>query len=134
MSPGQQHIDHSAAADLLRALDLAVFERRADGTFASVGVLPGWFTELRPDWLAGEAIPLTEAFLFLEVFLPDCEEAWASGSSAPVQSDVWAESGPSGEDRPLQAVAVRAGGRPFLLLYTAGGAFHERTLALQRAH
>jgi hypothetical protein len=52
------------------ALGIAVFERRADGSFA--------LREPAPEWLAEFDYPnaggFTESFPFLEVFLPDAEE------------------------------------------------------------
>jgi signal transduction histidine kinase/CheY-like chemotaxis protein/HPt (histidine-containing phosphotransfer) domain-containing protein len=135
VSPGSSKpIDEFAAANLLTALDLAVFEWQGDGTFTVGGPLPQWFHGIYPNEPAEGAINLIELFAFLEVFLPECEEVWTSDTLARAQSDIWTERDQSGRDLHLQAVAVRAGGRPILVLESPSGAYHERSIALQRAH
>ncbi len=57
-----------------------------------------------------------------------------SAAPARAQSDVWTERDRDGRDHHLQAVAVRAAGRPLLVLDSPAGAYHERSVALQRAH
>ena len=59
-----------------------MFERRGEGSFQLLGPAP--------DWLPAGS--LTEAFPFLEVFLPDAEEFWASpGDRTALHSDLWTQ-------------------------------------------
>ena len=68
--------------NLLAALGYAVFERVGEGSFQLSGPAP--------DWLPGG--PLVEVFPFLEVFLPDAEEFWASpGGRSALYSDWWTQ-------------------------------------------
>lgn len=90
--------------DVFASLDVAVFERRADGLFEPVG--------RRPEWLPIFEIPfdLSEAFPLLELFLSECEGQWKG------QSDVWTETDTRGGERYLQAVAIPVDGRRFIAL------------------
>jgi signal transduction histidine kinase/DNA-binding response OmpR family regulator len=86
-------------ADLPAALDLAAFEQVADSVFRPIGRLPAW---LRLESTA--SFDLAEEFPILEIFLPDCEPAWAGGK--PLESDIWTEPDGHGGELYLQAVAT----------------------------
>jgi signal transduction histidine kinase/DNA-binding response OmpR family regulator len=90
--------------DLFSALDLAVFERRADGLFDPLGCLPQW---LRAP--AGP-IDLCDRFPLLELFISECEAEWNR------QSDVWTEADPGGGELYLQAVAATHENRRLIAL------------------
>jgi len=120
------------ASGILAALNLAIFERRHDGLFRVVGPLPGWFEHLMPENGDAAALDLADNFPFLETFFAEC--ATAPAGSTSVQSDIWTERDRSGEDRHMQAVALTGEGRFLLILESPAGAYHERSLALQRAH
>ena len=66
-----------------------------------------------PDWLPAGALP--DAFPFLEVFLPDAEEFWASpGDRSALYSDLWTQN-----ELHFCAIAI-AGEQKFLLIECAG--------------
>jgi signal transduction histidine kinase/DNA-binding NarL/FixJ family response regulator len=94
--------------DLFAPCGLAVFEQRDDGLFRPVSTLPEWLA------VGPGPVDLAELFPFLEIFLPDCEDAWQSG--IPARSDIWTEQDPRGGEIYLQAVAARAGERRYIAL------------------
>jgi len=90
--------------DLFSALDLAVFERRADGLFDPLGRMP--------QWLRASTCPmdLCDRFPLLELFISECETEWNR------QSDVWTETDPRGGELYLQAVAATHENRRLIAL------------------
>ena len=120
------------ASGILAALNLAIFERKRDGLFRVAGPLPDWFEHLMPEEADPAALDLADIFPFLETFFAEC--AAAPPGSTSVQSDIWTERDRAGEDRHMQAVALTGEGRFILILESPAGAYHERSLALQRAH
>jgi signal transduction histidine kinase/CheY-like chemotaxis protein len=117
-------VNTSAQLDLLAALGYAVFERTGEGSLRLLGQAP--------DWLP--ASPVTEAFPFLEAFLPDAEEFWAGpGERSTLQSDLWTQAGAGGRELHFCAVAV-AGDRKLLLVECAEQRFHETQGLVQYAH
>ncbi len=105
--------------NLLAALGYAVFERAADASFQLVGSAP--------DWLPAGC--LTDAFLFLEVFLPDAEEFWANpGDRSTLYSDLWTQN-----DLHFCAIAVAAEQR-LLLIECAERRFQQTQSFVQYAH
>jgi signal transduction histidine kinase/CheY-like chemotaxis protein len=110
------------APDLLAALGYAVFEQTG-GSFQLLGP--------PPDWLPAGS--LTEAFPFLEVFLPDAEEFWELPGNRPaLQSDLWTQK-TEGKDLHFCANAI-AGARRFLLVECVGLRFQQIQSFVQYAH
>jgi signal transduction histidine kinase len=109
--------------DLLAALGYAVFEQ-IGGSFQLLGPSPEWL-------LPGS---LTEAFPFLEVFLPDAEEFWKSpGDRSALHSDLWAQAGAGGSELHFCAHAL-AGDRKLLLVECAEQRFQQLQGSVQYAH
>lgn len=105
--------------NLLSALGYAVFECAGVGSFRLLGTAP--------DWLP--AGPIEEAFPFLEIFLPDAEEFWASPGARPaLYSDLWAQ-----DELHFCAIAV-AGEQDFLLIQCAEQRFLQTQRFVQYAH
>jgi len=108
----------------LAALGYAVFERGPDGSLQLSGAAP--------DWLPSGC--LTEAFPFLEIFLPDAEEFWASPGDRPaLYSDLWTQNVAGGTELHLCAIAV-AGEQQFLLIECAEQRFLQTRGFVQYAH
>jgi signal transduction histidine kinase len=114
--------------EVLSALDLAVFERRDDGTLVLAAEPPPWLSELG---IGGNSDPL-EAFPFLEAFLVDAESVRQS-SGRRLDSDVWVQNGPRGTEYALQASAVLVLNRRLIVVRLLGAEFERRRLTLQSA-
>jgi signal transduction histidine kinase/HPt (histidine-containing phosphotransfer) domain-containing protein len=105
--------------NVLAALGYAVFERTDDASFR--------LREPAPDWLPPG--PLQEVFPFLEVFLGDAEEFWASpGRRQALYSDLWTQN-----DLHFCAIAV-AVEQKLLLIECAEQKFRETQSFVQYAH
>jgi signal transduction histidine kinase/CheY-like chemotaxis protein len=114
----------SGQLDLLAALGYAVFERIGPASFQLL--------EPSPDWLPPGS--LTEAFPFLEVFLPDAEEFWTNPGDRPaLHSDFWTQTAPNGNELHFCAIAA-SGERLFLLIECSEQRFQQALSFVQYAH
>jgi signal transduction histidine kinase/CheY-like chemotaxis protein len=105
--------------NLLAVLGYAVFERTDAALFQLSGPAPHW---LPPGCL-------TEAFPFLEIFLPDAEEFWASpGERKTLYSDLWSQN-----ELHFCAIAI-SGEQRFLLIECADQRFQQAQSFVQYAH
>ena len=104
---------------LLAALDVAVLERASGGSFHVLGTPPAWFGGLfGPAEASGARGPLAPAERsdFLADFLPAAVAVWDGSGPARLTSGPFTEAGADGVERTLEATALRADGRPLLLL------------------
>ena len=109
---------------LLGALGYAVFERTGEGSFQLLGQ--------SPDWLPAGS--LTEAFPFLDVFLPDAEDFWKNpGNRSAQPSDFWTQTGAGGIELHFSATAL-SGKRRFLVVECVEQRFQQAQSFLQYAH
>ncbi len=114
----------SGQLDLLAALGYAVFERTGEASFQLLEPSPNWLPPGSP----------TEAFPFLEVFLPDAEEFWTKpGNRSTLQSDFWTQQGPAGNELHFCAIAV-GGERLCLLIECTEQRFEQAQSFVQYAH
>jgi len=113
----------SSQLDLLATLGYAVFERSTNGFE---------LLSLAPEWLP--AGPISEAFPFLDVFLPDAEEFWADPRGcSTLPSDFWTQPGADGKNLHFSATAI-AGERKLLLIERVGNRFEQTQQLMQYAH
>src|SRR5436309_15718425 len=102
------------APAILDALQLAIFERREDGLFRTLGARPEWLEDILPTTANADAVDIADVFPFLELFLADSVEAIRA--DARMQSDVWTQRDHQNQERHLQAVAFEVGGRFVLII------------------
>ena len=102
-------------------MQLAAFERTAEGTFTPIGPYPAWFHRLAPN----PADLLTDHFPALTGFLPVAEDFWAAPSTERLQSDFWTETDSAGSHYHLLAHAVSNGPRQFLVIERADATYIE---------
>jgi signal transduction histidine kinase/DNA-binding response OmpR family regulator len=79
-------------------------------------------------------VPLVDLFPFLESFLPEAAVLWQAPRSTWQKSDLWTQSDLNGREYPLQATAVKAGKRRFLVIESAELLYHEQRAVVQYAH
>jgi hypothetical protein len=133
MSKGSEDND-SILREVFAALDVMVVERLADGTFRSVGAVPGWFLWLFPQAEGGgERLPLARLSPSLADFIAEAEEFWRERRAGQLRSGAWAEAGRTGREDHLEAVALTVGARHILLVALLGSAYEERRRLLQIA-
>ena len=124
-----------AAAILLSAMQLVVFERDPRGKFAFVNECLGWFLQFVPiDAGLDLASNLSAHFPALESFLPVAEEFWATGSRERLQSDFWTETDSKGNEYHLRALAIATGLRQFLVIERADATYVEHQQLQLYAH
>lgn len=124
----------SPAGAVLEALGFALFLRGSDETLRLQTAPPDWLHKLWSGLTSeGDPLPLAEASPFLENFLIDAAECWATGGEARVQSGPWVEQAADGSDVSLEATALTSKGQPFLLLERLGEVFEAKKSMLQKA-
>ncbi len=90
---------------VLPALDLAVFERRQDGSFKSIAPRPEWFGRLVAD----------PTFPFLGHILEEANVFWASGEVGRREWGPVAEADESGSEFHYKVIALGGPGAQFLI-------------------
>jgi len=115
-------MSNDATTPILSALEIAAFERRPDGSFASLGPVPEWFSLLGKD----------QSFPFLGTFLEDARIHWGSSASGRLRSGLCSEVDEHGREFHFEVSAVVVGGRN-LLVFELAPALDGMRLALQKA-
>jgi hypothetical protein len=115
-------MSNDATTPILSALEIAAFERRPDGSFASLGPVPEWFSVLGRD----------KTFPFLGTFLEDARIHWASSPSGRLRSGLCNETDEHGREYHFEVSAIVLGGRN-LLVFELAPALEGMRLALQKA-
>ena len=131
-SPASRKPDPAAAA-VLAAMQLAVFEPLPGGRFRLFSASPTWLRGLAPEIQENSEADLLDRFPLLQTFLPEAEEAWR-GKVERIGSELWTETRPEGGDIHLQAWGLRASGLPLLVIEAVDALYRERQLVLQYAH
>jgi len=118
---------------LLAALDIAVLERADGGRLSPVGMPLPWFDVV---FTAARGrrneMDFSESSPYLAEFLIDAEEFW-SQSEGRLHAGTWTQRDVHGKEAPMEAWAIRAEGRNFLLVKLLGEEYEERRAAFQKA-
>lgn len=101
---------------VLPALDLAAFQRRADGTFTSIAPRPVWFARLVAD----------PTFPFLGHILEEAEAFWKDRKEGRLEWGPVAEVDESGSEFHYRVIAINAAGNRFLVFQLDLGADQVR--------
>lgn len=115
--------------EIVRGLGFVALELAEGGRLDLVGSPPSWCAHYCPCPLNTAALPT--AFPFLDMFLADAHRFWAEQGEGQLRSGAWVQTGHDGVDRVLEAEALKASGRRFLLIRMAGADWEERRNALQ---
>jgi signal transduction histidine kinase len=119
--------------EILASLDIEVLDVLDDNSLILRDSHADWFERLCP--ARDHRIPpddLADYCPYLENFLVDCMPFWTAGGTR-LHSGNWVQRDVTGEECALDAWAVQAGGRRFLLVRRLGDEFEERRAALQSA-
>ena len=118
---------------LLAALEISALERGAGGTLSLIGTPPAWFDIVfSPARRKRNEIDFSESSPYLAEFLVDAEEFWQS-SEGRLHAGTWTQRDVHGQEVGLEAWAICADGRKFLLIKELGEEFEERRAAFQKA-
>ncbi len=121
--------------ELLTALEMAVFEAAEDGTFHVLGSLPEWFKSIYEREASGKpSLKLSKRFLFLANFLEDAQELWKSEEDIRLKSGAWAETGSSGRQLQLEAIALNIEKRHILILQCGQYSYKEKQFILSKSN
>lgn len=118
---------------ILEELGFALLEQSADCAFALLAKAPTWFASIWGVAHRGERAALGEKSPFLENFLLEAAEFWASPSAGECRSETWMEVLPDGEAIALEARAFRLGAKRVLLVANPKAEYQQRVASLQIA-
>ncbi len=124
----------SILKNLLSVLGIVVLERCDRGSYRLAGTKPPWYDDLGfPEPSPLGTIALERNVPFLENFLVDAEQFWATHSSGHLKSGPWTEVSRGNQDYNLEATALSVGDLKVLLIDSLGLAYEERQSFLQKA-
>ena len=102
---------------IIAALNILALELTGEEKLVALGVPPDWAEE-GFSCLEDTNIPFTASDFspFLENFLVDAETLWQEGSEHLLRSGIWTESGRTGRELNLEAIALFVDGRQVILI------------------
>ncbi len=119
--------------ELFAGLDAVLLERRG-AVFHLMAAPAAWYSQYVPGApLEPAPDDLANAFPFLEYFLAEAGEFWSARGAGRLLSEIWMQTDAAGIESAFRGIALRAGGREFLLLEKLGADFEERRAAIQAA-
>jgi signal transduction histidine kinase len=121
----------SAEVDLFAALDIVAMELLDDGYFKMVGAIPDWFLQFYPEVTPQKLDPGSK-FPFLENFIIDAGEFWASNSNQKLTSPLWTEVDEAGKEYHLEASCFRLNNTKLLVVSLVEAAFQEKQILIQK--
>src|ERR1700722_7647185 len=112
----------------------ALFEFLGEGEFRLIGTWPAWCRAMWGDLPTGqETVRIGDASPFLENFLFDAEQFWASKSSGSVNSGNWTERDSAGREIPLEASAYLLEGKRLIVVRNLSETFDQQQELFQTA-
>lgn len=122
----------SIEADLFAALDIVVMEFLDDGYFKMVGAIPNWFIQFYPEAADGQKLAPETKFPFLENFIIDAQEFWASDKSRKLTSSIWTEFDEAGNEYHFEASVFKLNNTKLLLVSLVEEAYQEKQFLVQK--
>ncbi|WP_207678596.1 ATP-binding protein [Desulfonema magnum] len=118
--------------EIFDILDIIAMKHRDGGVFQLLGDFPDWLKRFFPEIEAeNEEFRPQEKFPFLENFLIDAEEFWATETRGRLNSGPWLETDSEGNDCALEAVAVSLDKKKILLIELARSSYGEKQFFIQ---
>ena len=112
----------------------ALFEFLGNGEFRLIGTWPAWCQAMWGDLPGGqETLRIGDASPFLENFLFDAEQFWASKSSGSANSGNWTERDSTGREIPLEASAYLLEGQRLIVVRNLSETFDQQQELFQTA-
>jgi diguanylate cyclase (GGDEF)-like protein len=131
------------ALNLLRDMEIVIFERQSPGLYLMAGLAPDFYRRLFPDEQDGQpCLRPWEHSPMLEFFMPMMEEFFESKRGGELESGVWmetpmdviaADSADASQDLPLAAIAKTMGSSQVLILQCVRREYLERARVLRQA-
>jgi PAS domain S-box-containing protein len=126
-------MENCSLIELICALDILVFERHGDESFAVVGSFPDWFNAIYPDIPIGnKSLDPSELSPFLENFLIDATTFWNAHDQGQLASGPWVEVNALNQEHYLEATAVATKGPKILLVELGRSPYLEKQQIIQK--
>jgi signal transduction histidine kinase len=122
----------SIEADLFAALDMVVMELLDDGYFRMVSGIPDWFVQFYPEAKDRQKLSPETKFSFLENFIIDAKEFWASNNGQKLTSPLWTEVDDAGTEYHFEASVFCLNNTKLLLISLVEEAYQEKQFLLQK--
>lgn len=125
-------MNQSIEAKVFAALDMVVMELLDDGYFKMVSAIPDWFVHFYPEAAGEQKLSPETKFFFLENFIIDAREFWASNNGQKLTSPLWTEVDDSGKEYHFEASVFCLNNSKLLLISSVDEAYQEKQFLLQR--
>jgi signal transduction histidine kinase len=129
-----RHNENALLGSTLSLLDTLVLEHLHDGVFRILGGSPGSFDrilEIGSD--SNGPVVLHGKLSFLDHFLAEAEDFWASNQGLEINSGVWQETTGEGKIENLEAQALKIEGHHVLILRNLARSYSKRQQVYQTA-
>lgn len=122
-------------AELFATLNILVLQRLDLGSFKIIGSIPSWLRCFcRRNVKSGMEILIPEEnFPFLENFLIDAEQFWASNAESQLKSGLWTDIDFNGNEYHFEASAICLNNQPILLIESLDDEYEEKQSIIQKA-
>jgi len=115
-----------------QSMNIAVLERQSGSTFHLLTDAPKWLQHFCGSHIGvNQPLNLRGTFPFLDCFMEEAEEFWASKISTPQRSGAWIEFSPSGEEIPLEATVIWQNDQCLLIIQDLGEEYYNEVVRLQ---
>ncbi|MGF1602014.1 MAG: putative bifunctional diguanylate cyclase/phosphodiesterase [Thermosynechococcaceae cyanobacterium] len=121
----------SIFSGLFERLDTVILAQQLDQSFLIVGKVPGWFCDFCPQ-REGSHIRVEDVFPFLSSFMADAQAHWQNQQTDILESELWVEASPDGQEIPLGASAVLLNTLQLLLIRQEQTVYREQGSLLQK--
>ncbi|MDM8551140.1 ATP-binding protein [Desulfobacterales bacterium HSG2] len=126
-------MEDSTLADILYSLDILVMERMDNGSFQVMGAVPNFSAQFFPGAITEKRVASFDKNCpFIENFLVDAEDCWASDCTETMRSGPWLQTSLSGEEYAFEAVALSLKKRKILLIELARSSYGEKQALIQK--
>jgi diguanylate cyclase (GGDEF)-like protein len=134
MKINDQPEDASLENMILKCLDMAVLRQVQPRQYKFTGLPPNFYSALFPASAEGSPCDSPwEVSPMLDYFLDEAEKFFEAGAQGISNSGFWLENGQDGQEIPLTAMALRAGGENVIIVHAAREDYLERTRILRQA-
>lgn len=119
-------------SNIFQSMNIAVFVRLDSDNFKLLTKKPNWLNSFcGKSFETGSSINLGMSFPFLECFMYEAEDVWATKANNPHRSGPWIEFTAHGEELPLEATAIWQEGHSLLVIQDLGEEYYNEVVRLQ---
>ena len=127
--------DRYIRSTIISFFNILIFKRIDKNRFKITNDFPEWFKKLFPHFQdkKQQFYDLVDLFPFMEIFLYEAEDFWEANNDGHIQSGLWTEESPDGEEIYLHAIAAQKSHDKFILIKSDAEFSGEKRKIVQTA-